>query len=299
VSSSWATAVAAGASVALLVAGAGRLLSSRPPGTAGGGAVGRPAGPRPLASRAAGRRLGRRLARAGIPLGPDAFVVLVAGAAVAAGALALAVTRSPLAAPVGFAAVVAAAASVVRSADRRHLDRVEGQLPGVAQQLAAALQAGLSLRQALARAARDAPEPCRAELARSVDELALGSRLETALEGLVARVPAHDLRIMVTAILVQRRTGGNLARALAGLALRLEERGQLARELRGATAQARMTAWLVAALPLGAGVIAEIAAPGTLARVLGDGPGPPLLAASAALYGAGVLWIRRIGRVEP
>ncbi len=198
-----------------------------------------------------------------------------------------------------WASVVAAAASVVRSADRRHLARVEAQLPGVAQQLAAALQAGLSLRQALARAARDAPEPCRQELARAVDELALGSRLEAALEGLAARVPVHDLRIMVTAILVQRRTGGNLARALSGLAVRLEERGQLARELRGATAQARMTAWLVAALPLGAAVMAEVAAPGTLARVLGEGPGLPLLAASLTLYGAGVLWIRRIGRVEP
>jgi tight adherence protein B len=294
----WAAALAACASVALLVAGVGRLAASRGDAVAPGARPGR-AGPRPIATRPAGRRLGARLQRAGIPLGPDAFVALVASAAAVAAALALTVTRSPLAAPVAAAVVAGAAATVVRSADRRHLARVESQLPGVAQQLAAALQAGLSLRQALARAARDAPEPCREELKRAVDELALGSRLESALEGLAARVPAHDLRIMVTAILVQRRTGGNLARALAALAVRLEERAQLARELRGATAQARMTAWLVAALPLGAGVMAEVAAPGTLARVLGEGPGLPLLAVSASLYGAGVLWIRRIGRLEP
>jgi tight adherence protein B len=299
VSGAWAAAVAAGASVVLLVAGIGRLAAARgADGVVPGGRPGRP-GPRPLAARPAGRRLGERLARAGIPLGPDAFVAVTAAAAAGGAALALSATRSPVMVAVAVAAVVGIAAGVVRSADRRHLARVESQLPGVAQQLAAALQAGLSLRQALARAARDAPEPCRQELARAVDELALGSRLESALEGLVARVPAHDLRIMVTAILVQRRTGGNLARALSGLALRLEERAQLARELRGATAQARMTAWLVAALPLGAGVMAELAAPGTLARVLGEGPGPPVLAASATMYGAGVLWIRRIGRVEP
>ena len=295
----WAAAVVACASAVLLVAGVGRLAASRGgDGVAPGSRVGRP-GPRPIAARPAGRRLGARLARAGLPLGPDAFVALVAAAAALAAALALAATRSPLAVPVAAAVVVGAAAGVVRSADRRHLARVESQLPGVAQQLAAALQAGLSLRQALARAARDAPEPCCEELRRAVDELALGSRLESALEALAARVPAHDLRIMVTAILVQRRTGGNLARALSALAVRLEERAQLARELRGATAQARMTAWLVAALPLGAGVMAELAAPGTLARVLGEGPGLPLLAVSASLYGAGVLWIRRIGRVEP
>jgi tight adherence protein B len=297
-SAAWVAAAAAGGSAALLVAGVGRLLAGRTTGVPESpGRRARRAGL--LASRPAGRRIGARLVRAGIPLGPDAFVAGVTALAIIAGAIAVAATRSLLAAPVVVAAVVAAAAAVVRSADRRHLARVEAQLPGVAQQLAAALQAGLSLRQALARAARDAPEPCREELRRAVDELALGSRLESALEGLVARVPAHDLRIMVTAILVQRRTGGNLARALAALAGRLEERAQLARELRGATAQARMTAWLVAALPLGAGVMAELAAPGTLARALGEGPGPALLAVSATLYGAGVLWIRRIGRVEP
>ena len=288
----------AGVSAVLLVAGMARLAAASGPSAAAERGPRRPA-PRPLAARPLGRRLGERLGRAGIPLGPDAFVGVVVAAATAAAALAVVVTRSPVAVPAAVGVVVAAAASVVRSADRRHLARVEAQLPGVAQQLAAALQAGLSLRQALARAARDAPEPCRQELARAVDELALGSRLEAALESLAARVPVHDLRIMVTAILVQRRTGGNLARALSGLAVRLEERGQLARELRGATAQARMTAWLVAALPLGAAVMAEVAAPGTLARVLGEGPGLPLLAASLTLYGAGVLWIRRIGRVEP
>jgi tight adherence protein B len=292
-------AIAAGASVALLVAGLARLASSRTGDGAAASPARRPAGPRTIGSLPAGRRLGERLARAGVPLGPDAFVGLVAAAAIGAAALAAAAARTPLAIPVAVAAVVGAAASVVRSADGRYLARVTAQLPGVAQQLAAALQAGLSLRQALARAARDAPEPCRRELSRAVEELALGSRLESALEGLVSRAPAHDLRIMVTAILVQRRTGGNLARALSGLAARLEERAQLARELRGATAQARMTAWLVAALPLGAAVMAEMAAPGTLSRVLGEGPGPPLLAVSALLYGCGVLWIRRIGRVEP
>ena len=131
------------------------------------------------------------------------------------------------------------------------------------------------------------------------DELALGGRLETALEGSPARVPAHDLRIMVTAILVQRRTGGNLARALAGLADRLEERGQLARELRGVTAQARMTAWLVAALPLAGGAHgrdrrARDARPRARAGARAV-PARRLARRSTARRAV----IRRIGRVEP
>ncbi|MGD9696829.1 MAG: type II secretion system F family protein [Thermoleophilia bacterium] len=290
--------IVAGLSAALMVAGVGRVAAERS-GAAVAAARGRTARPAPVARTAWGARLGGRLARAGLPIGPDAFVAATAAAALIAGVGVQTVLGLPLATVAAVAAVGAGAAAVVRSADARHLARMTDQLPGVTQQLAAGLQAGLSLRQALARAARDAPSPVRVELGRVVAELELGTRVDDALAALVRRVPAHDLRVIVTAILVQRRTGGNLARALSALSVRLDERTQLARELRGATAQARMTAWLVAVLPLGGGAMAEVASPGTLQRTLGQGVGPLLLGAAAVLYGAGVLWIRRIGRVEP
>ncbi len=286
-----ASAAAAG-SACLVVLGAGRLIKTRR-----GVSVAADRGP--IARSSAGALLATRLVRVGIPLGPDAFAVAVAGSALAAGVVASAVLRVALAAPIAAAVVLALAVGVVRSADRRHLARIEAQLPGIAQQLAAALSAGLSLRQALTRAARDAPVPARQELARTVAELEMGTRLESALEDLANRVPVRDLRIMVTAIVVQRRTGGNLARALAALSGRLEERAQLTRELQGATAQARMTAWVVAVLPVGGGLMAELAAPGTLSRSLGQGPGPALLAVACALYAVGVVAIRRIGRIDP
>ncbi|MGE0029187.1 MAG: type II secretion system F family protein [Thermoleophilia bacterium] len=283
----------AGASLVVLVLGAKRMV---PAAHAGRARAAR--SPGWVARSRAGRGLAARLARAGAPVGPGAAIALAAAAAALAALGAFAVIRTPVAAVAGGAAVVGAAAAYLRTADRRHLERLEAQLPGVAQGLSASLGAGLSLRQALARAARDAPEPARAELARCVAELELGGRLDDVLESLAARVPARELRIMTTAILVQRRTGGNLALALGRLSDRLEERAQLARELRGATAQARMTAWLVAALPLAGGALTEIVAPGTLARDLGQGPGPYLLGAALALYAAGVVLIRRVGRVD-
>lgn len=291
-----AAAVAASASAALLVVGTGRIVGAR---AATAPRLRGSSRPGPLGRRPAGRRLAGRLERAGVPLGPDLFLALVAAGVVAAGALAWALLRLPAAGVVAGAAVGWGAAALVRSADDRHRARVEAQLPGLAQHLAAGLSAGLSLRQALTRAVRDAPEPSRSELAQVVRELELGGRVERVLEEAAERLAAHDLRIVVTAILVQRRTGGNLARALSALADRLEERARLAREVRGATAQARMTAWLVAVLPVGGGLMAEIAAPGTLARLLGEAPGPALVAVSGALYALGVVLIRRIGRVEP
>ena len=99
-------------------------------------------------------------------------------------------------------------------------------------------------------------------------------------------------------IRVQRRTGGNMARALSDLSARLEERVILARELRGATAQARATAMMVAALPAVAGVLVEFAAPGVVGRTFGSGIGLVLLVASVALEVTGFMLIRRIARVE-
>lgn len=289
---------AAGVSAVLFVLGCMRLVRTAP-------SQATPAAARlPSRARRTGSRhpamaaLSVRLVRGGIPLAPGRFVALVVAVAVVAALAPVVVLGMPWLAPAGAGVTVLAAAALVRSCDRRHVDRVAGQLPQVSHQLAAALAAGLSLRQALARAARDAPQPVAGELAGVVDELALGARIDASLEGLARRVPARDMRVLVTAILVQRRTGGNLARALAVLADRLEERSRMERELRGATAQARMTAWLVAALPLGAGVMAEVAAPGTLARTFGQPPGPALLAVSTALYAVGVVWVRRIGRVE-
>lgn len=283
---------AAALSAALLVAAAARFLATRPPRV-----VTTPR--RGLAARhPAGRRLAVALGRAGSPLGADAAVLAVGVLAVVAAAGAAWLVRQPLAAPLAAAGVAGAAGGWLRGGERRYAERIARQLPGVAQHLAGGLSSGLSLRQALARAARDAPEPAAAELRRVARELELGARLETALEGFADRVPEPSLRVLVTAVLVQRRAGGNLARALADLSERLEERVRLERELCSATAQARVTAWMVGALPLGAGILAELAAPGTIGRTLGRGPGLVLLLAALVLYGAGVALIRRVGRVE-
>ena len=146
------------------------------------------------------------------------------------------------------------------------------QLPGVAQRLAAALRAGLSLRQALAgppgtRPSRRARSCSGASRSSSS---AAGSTTSRVPRGAGARPRAADHGHGDPRPAPHRRE----PRAGAGrLSDRLEERAQLARELRGATAQARMTAWLVAALPLAGGALAELARPepsrGTSVRVPG------------------------------
>lgn len=246
----------------------------------------------------AGRRLAGSLDRAGVRVDPGLFLTGVGAASVLLGTVVWLVLGSWVASALVAAGVVWGAASVIRSADRRYIDRVTAQLPLVAQQLSGGLGAGLSLSQAVARAARDLPQPAAGELARVSRDLALGVRTEAAVDALCERIPAATMRMMVTAIVIQRAVGGDLARGLADLAGRLDERTRLEREARSVTAQARMSAWLVAGLPPAAGLVVEIAAPGTLERTLGAGPGQALLVAATILEAAGVILVRRMVRVD-
>lgn len=247
-------------------------------------------------------RLGPVLAamsRAGVPGDPAAVLPVAAMAAVTVAVLIWALTGSVIGAVAVIGGAVLGARRLLAGADRRYARRVARQLPGVAGDLAVGVGAGLSLRQAVVRVGRDAPEPVGAELRRVADEMDLGTPVDEALDAMASRLPEPDMVLMVTAIVVQRRTGGNLARALGELASRLDERSALERELRGATAQARATAWLVAALPVVGGLALELAAPGVLQRTLGHGIGLALLAAALLLDAVGVMLVRRLARIEP
>lgn len=238
-----------------------------------------------------------RLDDAGARMSPEAFLGAIAGVGMASSLVLVLALRRPAVMLVGPVVAIAAWRIAWATIERRHMRRVADAMPGLALMLGSAVAAGLSLRQAIVRAARDTPPPLGPELQRVTTELALGGRVDDALSRLGERLPDPDLALLVTAILVQRRTGGDLARALRDMSSRLEERRRLAREVRGATAQARATAWMVAALPLLGAALAETASPGLIARSLGQGPGLVVLLVSVGLQGAGILLIRRIAAV--
>lgn len=179
--------------------------------------------------------------------------------------------------------------------ERRRAEVARGA-PAVARALADALGAGHSVRGAIGSAAPGLPGAAGDELRRAASALDLGEPTATVLEDLRARArdPAYDT--LVAAILLQANAGGDLARLLRDLASRLDTARRDAAEARSATAQARFTAWLVAALPAGAALLAELAAPGFLVGIATE-PLPAILAAtSLALQLVAVLAIRRIAR---
>jgi tight adherence protein B len=191
-----------------------------------------------------------------------------------------------------------AALGLVRLRRRRYRAALERSAPAVARALGDALGAGHSIRGSIGEAAHGLTGAAGAELQRAAAALQLGERTEAVLESLRTRAsnPAYDT--MVAAMLLQRDAGGDLAQLLRQIATAQEAAQRLEQDARSATAQARFTALLVAALPLGAAVLAELGRPGFLLDLASKPLSAWLLGCSAVLQAFAWVAILRIARVR-
>ncbi len=190
-----------------------------------------------------------------------------------------------------------AAGWVVSARRARYRRRVEARLGAVAVAVADGLAAGRPVRSALAAAAQPLDGPAAAELARVRADLELGAPTARALTHLRARLDSPAVDSFCAAILANHLSGGDLAGLLRRFATAADERERIAAEARGATAQARFTGLLVVAMPLGAGLLAELAHPGFATGMLRSPAAVVLLGVAAVLQVAGFLAIRRLGAV--
>jgi tight adherence protein B len=190
------------------------------------------------------------------------------------------------------------AARVLAAARERYRRSVEAGAAGIALALADALGGGHSIRGAVSEAAGGLAGAPGQELRRVARELALGARTETALEAMRARVRSHGIDTIVAACLLQRRSGGDLARLLRDCSRSLEDQERLERDARAATAQARFTGLIVVMLPLGGALLAELASPGYLRSLAGSFLTAWLAGLALAMQVTAAVLIRRLGRVR-
>lgn len=138
----------------------------------------------------------------------------------------------------------------LRWAAGRRLRRLDDQLPDILNILAGSVRTGSSLFQALDRIAREAAEPSRTEYLRVVRAISLGAPLEVALGNLAERMPTEDIDMLITSITIQQQTGGNLGQILDLIATTVRERHRIEREIRSLSAQQRLSAYMLGALPI-------------------------------------------------
>ena len=178
------------------------------------------------------------------------FFMMMAAFAVMAGALAFVGTQS-LTAGV-FAAAMAAMMPflIVSSKCARHQRIVEDQLPEALDFLSRVLRAGHSLATGLQMAGDEIPEPLASEFRRCYDQHSLGTTLEQAMKEMAHRVGTADFSFFVTAVLIQRTTGGDLAEVLTNISNMVRARIRLQQHVKAITAQGRLVGYTLLVLPI-------------------------------------------------
>jgi tight adherence protein B len=184
---------------------------------------------------------------------------------------------------------------VVRQRRARHRARIDACAAGMALALASSLAAGRSVRGALLVAGRSTPQPLSAELDRLAVDLTLGGGLGESLESLCARTDSARVASLAAAIELHRGSGGDLVRLMRELADAFRDRDRALRDARTATAQARYTALVVAAIPVVMLIGLELSSPGLVTGALTFPPSAVMIAASAALAIGGVVVSHRVG----
>ncbi|WP_233862514.1 type II secretion system F family protein [Paraburkholderia adhaesiva] len=181
----------------------------------------------------------------------------------------------------------------MRRCRAKRLLQFERQLPDACDMLARSLRAGHAFAAAIQMVGDEFPEPMGGEFRVTFDEINYGLSLNDALTNLAQRVPIHDLRYFVIAVLIQRETGGNLAELLDSITSLVRERFKLFDKVRVLSAEGRMSAWVLILLPFVTAGLMMLINPGFLDVLWEDPAGLSVVQTAAVLMVLGVFWIRR------
>lgn len=186
---------------------------------------------------------------------------------------------------------------VVRKRSKR-LDAFEEQFPEALDFLARAMRAGHAFSVSLEMMADESPEPLAREFRQVFNEQNLGAPIETALENLAKRMPLLDVSFFVSAVLLQKETGGNLSEILMKLSYVIRERFKLKGQVRASSAHGRMTGIILTIMPIVLMLGLTIVAPSYLESMVKDPDGKYLILGAAMGQILGYYFIRKIVNIK-
>ncbi len=187
----------------------------------------------------------------------------------------------------------------VGRAINKRLREFETQLPDTLGLWVNGLRSGYSVLQAIEAISNDAPEPTKTEFERVVKEVQIGIDMDDAFGHLLERIQSEDLDLVVTAVSIQRETGGNLAEILDVIGHTIRERIKLKGEIRVLTSQGRYTGYLISGLPIALTLLLQVISPGFMNPMFENRTcGWPMLGVGLALIGIGAAIIARIVDID-
>ncbi len=180
----------------------------------------------------------------------------------------------------------------------KRFKKFEEGLPDALDLITSALRVGHSFNSAMSLVARECADPVGSEFRTCFEEQNYGLELRISLENFTSRIPLQDLKIVVTAILIQRESGGNLAEVLEKTAYVIRQRFRLKRQVMTHTAQGRLTGWILTILPIALGVGLYIINPDTESLLWKRDIGIKLMFLAGGMLTVGTLIIQKIVRME-
>jgi tight adherence protein B len=186
----------------------------------------------------------------------------------------------------------------VKGQKGKRMNQFSEQLPDSLDLMTSALRAGLSFPAALQLVAQESPEPLAQEFAVTFDEQNLGLDVKEALVNLTERVDSLDLKFFVTAVIIQRETGGNLAEIMESIARIIRERFRILGDVKSRTAHGRLTGMILSILPVALGIIFTMIAPKYMLTFFNDPAGQVMLIICLFMQVLGYLWIRRVIQIK-
>jgi tight adherence protein B len=232
------------------------------------------------------------LERAGMKTKLQNVVLALVIGSVMLGAIGLLV--SPEAGVVLALAVPLVARGVLAVMSGRRQVAFADQLDDTLQLMASSLRAGHSLLQTLAAVARDTEEPTSTEFSRVMNETRVGRELGPSLNEMAARMASEDFVWVTQAIAINREVGGNLAEVLDTVGHTIRERNQIRRQVKSLSAEGKLSAYVLIALPFGITAFLSVSNPSYMAKFTQSLTGYALIGVAVVLLVIGVVWLRRV-----
>jgi len=251
-----------------------------------------------LAKSNAGSRLARLIELSGVKTTPGAVVMMSLMAALIIGFIARIFVANPLVAPLAGLAASTTPFLWLMYRKSKRLKRFEEQFPEALDLLSRAIRAGHAFQTAMGMVADELPDPVGPEFKKTFDQQNFGLPLRDALNELSQRLGLLDVRFFVTAVLIQRDTGGNLSEILDNLAHVVRERFKIKRQVRVHTAHGRFTGYVLLALPAAVAVALSFINPEHMQLLFRERMGQMMLIGAIVMQTIGYIWIRQVIKIE-
>jgi tight adherence protein B len=243
--------------------------------------------------------LGGKLEAAAVPLKPAEWLLIHVGITIGSGLIFLLVFGGRIVPTlVGLIIGFVVPQTYLSVKESKRIKAFGAGLPDTLQLIAGSLSAGYSMPQAIDTVVREGSPPISTEFNRALVESRLGVPVEDALDGIADRMKSVDFAWVVMAIRIQREVGGNLAEVLTTVAATLRERERLRRQVLVLSAEGRLSAWILAGLPVVFALYLVLVRPDYLEPLITTILGWFLIGVGLILLIVGGFWLRKVVKVE-